>query len=218
MNSPQEIQSVARALGINNDSLVVLYGHNQQKELLKASYIALALITNGFSNVSILDGGYNAWIEEFANDKNAISTLTPKPIQGNFVAHYNPNILVDLTYVKEHIGKTSMIEARPKEYFDGSKQSAGVKRVGHISGAKSSFWQDKFTKDETVVDDKNLQKLFIDENQLNKNREVIAYCTGGLEASMNWYILTQHLNFKNVKLYDASMQECGNLEDTTMQK
>lgn len=218
MNSSSEIQTALQNLGVNNNSQIVLYGHNQEKELLKASYIALALISNGFTNVSILDGGFSAWKEAFAKDKNSISTHTPNIPKGNFIAHFNPNILVDIEYVKEHIGKTSMIEARPKEYFDGSKQSQGVKRVGHISDAKSSFWKDKFAQDEKVVSDTELQKIFIDKNKLNANKEVITYCTGGLEASMNWYLLTQQLHFKDVKLYDASMKEWGNKKNTPMQK
>lgn len=47
MNSPDEVQAVAQSLGINNDSDIVIYGHGKDKELLKASYIALSLIANG---------------------------------------------------------------------------------------------------------------------------------------------------------------------------
>lgn len=218
MNSPSEIQTALQNLGLNQDSQVVLYGHNQAKELLKASYIALALITNGFTNVSILDGGFAAWKKEFAHDSKAIATTTPKITKGDFVAKFNPNILVDLEYVKANIGKTAMIEAREKEFYDGSKQSSGVQRVGHISEAKSSFWKEKFASDEKVVSDKKLQKIFIKQNGLDRDKEVITYCTGGLEASMNWYLLTQELHFKDVKLYDASMKEWGNKKTTPMQK
>lgn len=218
INSSKEIQKIAQNLGINNDSQVVLYGHNKPKELLKASYIALALIINGFENVSILDGGYTRWENLFSNTKDAISTQITTPKKGDFIAKYNPDILVDMQYVKSNIGKVSMIEARERKYFDGSAQSNGVKRLGHITGAKSSNWQDKFSKDETLVDDSKLKSIFLKENKLDTNKEVITYCTGGLEASMNWYILTQYLEFKDVKLYDASMKEWGNLDDTPMEK
>lgn len=218
MNSSKEIQTVVQNLGINNDSYVVLYGHNNPKELLKASYIALALVVNGFNNISILDGGFGEWKNKYLDKKDAISLQTPKYAKGNFQAKYNPQTLVGIEYVKDQVGKVSMIEARPKKFFDGTEQSPGVKRLGHITNAKSSFWQDKFNKDETLVDDTKLKKLYIEDNKLNPNQEVITYCTGGLEASMNWYILTQYLDFKDVKLYDASMKEWGNKEDTPMQK
>lgn len=218
MNSPHEIQNAVQNLGINSDSFVVLYGHNNPKDILKASYIALALIVNGFENVSILDGGFSEWKNQLLDKEDAITLQTPTYKKGNFKAKYNPNILVDMQYVKAQIGKVAMIEARPKKYYDGAEQSPGVKRLGHISGAKSSFWRDKFNQNETLKNDKELKSLFLQENGLESNNEVIAYCTGGLEASMNWYILTQYLDFKDVKLYDASMKEWGNLKNTPMQK
>lgn len=218
MNSSSEIQKAARSLGINKNSQVIVYGHNKSKELLKSSYIALALITNGFSNVSILNGGYGDWEDEFEDEDGLISTKTKKFKTGNFVAKFNPNILVDMAYVKANIGKTPMIEARPKIYFTGEKKSNGVKRLGHIPKAQSSFWRDKFELDDTIKSDEKLNKIFIEGHKLNPNKEVIAYCTGGLEASMNWYVLTSHLNFKNVKIYDASMKQWGNLDSTPMEK
>jgi len=202
MNSSKEIQKAAQSLGINNDSYVVLYGHNNPKELLTASYIALALIVNGFENISILDGGFNAFKSAFAQKQNLISTIVPDFKTGNFKANYNPDILVDMEYVLSRVGETSMIEARPKKFYDGVESSPGVKRKGHIPGAKSSFWQDKFEQNERLADDSKLKKIFLDDNELDKNREVLTYCTG----------------VKDVKLYDASMKEWGNKENTPMQK
>ncbi len=218
INSPEEIQKVVHDLGINSDSEVIIYGHNKDKELLKSSYIALTLIAHGFSNVSILDGGYGDWKYEFEENKRMLSTKTTNYPKGNFVVKFNPDILVDLNYVKTRIGKTPMIEARPKVYFTGEKKSGGVKRLGHIPKAQSSYWRDKFNVDDTLKSDKKLNKIFIQEHKLNPSKELIAYCTGGLEASMNWYVLTQHMNFKDVKIYDASLKEWGNLDTTPMTK
>jgi len=215
MRSSKEIQKVARSLGINNNSTVVLYGHNKPKELLKASYIALALITNGLQKVSILNGCYEGWLFDY---ENFISKAKNNKENGNFTAKLNPNILVDLKYVKNHIGKVPMIEARPLRYFNAKAQSKGVKRLGHIAKAQSSAWGNKFEHDRTIKSKKELEEIYLGTNHLNPNKEVITYCTGGLEASMNWYILSQHLHFKDVKLYDASMREWGNRDDTPMEK
>jgi len=214
MNSTAKIQEVARNLGINNDSEVIIYGHHKAKELLKSSYIALALIANGFTNVSLLNGGWGAYEDE----KGAISTTTRAIKKGNFIAKFNPNILVDMDYVKVHIHQTPMIEARPKAYYTGEMQSHGLKILGDITGAMSSFWREKFQLDDTLKDDKELEKIFYTQEKLHKDKEVITYCTGGLEASMNWYILHQYLQFKDVKIYDASMKQWGNRDDTPMEK
>lgn len=215
MNRPKEIEKIAQELGINSDSYVVLYGHNTEKGLLKSSYIALALIANGFDNISILDGGFRDWI---ATNKTLTSTQTRAIKKGNFVAKPNPDILIDKEYVEAHLGETPMIEARPLKYFNGSEQSSGVKRLGHIKGAQSSFWKEKFNADGNLASDVKLKSIFYDKHKLNADQEVITYCTGGLEASMNWYILSQYMHFKDVKIYDASMREWGNLDNTPMQK
>jgi len=213
MKPSNEIEKIVRKLGINNDSQVVIYGHAKPKELLKSSYTALALIANGHNNVSILDGGFTDWVYDFPK---IISNKTPTVKEGNFVAKFNPNILVDLNYVKARIHKVPMIESRPSRYYYGTDHSKGVKRLGHIPGAMTSFWKDKFSSDEEILDMEDLNKIFIKQHKLSPDKEVIVYCTGGLEASMNWYVLHQHLKFKDVKIYDASMREWGNRDDTPM--
>jgi len=215
MKSPAEIQKIARSLGINNDSRVVFYGHDKHKELLKASYMALAFVANGLEHVSILNGAYEGWLFDY---EDFISKVKNEKKQGNFTAKYKPNILVDLKYVRNHIGKVSMIEARPLRYFNAEAQSSGVRRLGHIAKAQSSAWSNKFKPNKTIKSNKELEDIYLNTNHLNQDKEVITYCTGGLEASMNWYILDQHLNFKDVKLYDASMREWGNRDDTPMEK
>ena len=215
MVSSKEVQKLFRSFGINQNSHVIIYSHTKKKEFLKAGYIALALVVNGFTNVSILDGGYTEWIEEYED----FISMTEKNIkQGNFTAQFNPNILVDLAYVKKSIGKVSMIESRPKRYYDAQAHSKGVRRLGHIPKAKSSFWGDKFGSDNILKSDEELNAIYLDKDNLKQNKEVIVYCTGGLEASMNWYILHQHFNFKDVKIYDASMREWGNRDDTPLEK
>ena len=215
MKSSQNIQAYFRSFGVNNNSHVVIYAHTKKKESLKASYLALALVANGFTNISILDGGYTEWLDEY---DNFISTAQKNIKQGNFKAKFNPNILVNLEYVRKSIGKVSMIESRPKRYYDAEAQSKGVRRLGHIPKAKSSFWGDKFASDATLKEDAALNKIYSDHDKLRKDKEVIVYCTGGLEASMNWYILHQHFHFENVKVYDASMREWGNRDDTPLEK
>ncbi|MDF1884191.1 sulfurtransferase [Sulfurimonas sp. SAG-AH-194-C21] len=217
INSPMQLQKEFRSLGINNNSEVIIYGHNKGKELLKASYVALSLISHGLQNVSILNGGYPEWVSEYEFDE-LIQTKTPEYKKGNFVVKPNKKIIIDIDYVKSRIGTTPMIEARPLKYFNGTVQSNGVKRLGHISGAKSSYWRDKFDSEYKLKPINKIKKIFIKSNKLNVNKEVITYCTGGLEASMNWYILHAYLHFKDVKIYDASMKQWGNLDKTPMQK
>lgn len=211
LREDSELVTEMRKLGINDDSHVIIYGHNKKKEALMSSYIALALISQGMKNVSLLDGAYGEW--EYDEERPIQLKVTPIK-KGNFTPHVDRNFIVDKTYVKNHINKIPMLEARPPQFYYGTLRSQGVKRYGHIPGAMSSNWKDKFTLDQMLKSDKILNEIFVDGYNLKKDKEVLLYCTGGLEASMNWYILSQKLGFTDAKIYDASMREWGNLKDT----
>jgi thiosulfate/3-mercaptopyruvate sulfurtransferase len=215
MNSSKEIVKVMQKFGITNSSHVVIYGHGNPKEVLKSSYVALALITQGLNNVSILDGGYLEWVYE---TDRPVTTALPKTNKGNFKPQVNKNIVVDRHFVKNNLHKIPMLEARPATFYYGTFHSKGVKRLGHIPGAMSSYWKDKFLEDETLQSEDVLKEIFVDGYNINPKEDVLLYCTGGLEASMNWYILYQHMNFKKAKIYDGSMREWGNRTDTPMSR
>lgn len=209
----EQIEAAMKELGISNDSYVVIYGHNKEKESLKSSYIALAMITHGLKEVSILDGAYEEWVDD---EDREISNKLPIRLMGSFKATKNPNVIVDMAYVKKRINKVPMLEARPAVFYYGTLRSQGVKRIGHIPKAMSSFWKDKFEIDGTLKSEEILKEIFIDGFKLNPKKEVVLYCTGGLEASMNWFILSQHLKFANAKIYDGSLREWANREDTPL--
>ncbi len=213
MRSSADIQEEMQRLGINKDSQVVIYGHNNKKEALKSSYMALAMITHGLKDVTILNGAYGEWEDD--EDRPISKKLTENP-KGNFTAKFTPGILVDMQYVKAHIGKVPMLEARPAVFYYGTLRSSGVKRIGHIPKAMSSFWKDKFEIDGTLKEEEVLKEIILDGYALDKTKEVILYCTGGLEASMNWFILSQHMHFKDVKIYDASLREWANKDNTPL--
>jgi thiosulfate/3-mercaptopyruvate sulfurtransferase len=199
-------------LGISNDSLVVLYGHNQPKEILKASYIALMLKELGHENVTILNGGFAEWTYD---NHRAVSNKSEANKPGIFKAVKQGKV-VEIAYVRQHLNKIPMIEARPPQFYFGTELSDGVKRKGHISGGSSYFWKNSFEEDETIKSKDELTEILVKGMELDPSKEMMVYCTAGLEASMNWYVLTQVLNFKDVKFYDASMKEWGNRDDTPM--
>ncbi len=216
MRPESELVKKISELGISNDSKVVLYGHGGKKELLKASYIALTLINLGLENVSILNGGFEEW--GYVGD---VEKKISQNKQTSFKASVKKKIVVDREFVSQNLYKIPMIEARPSKFYFGMEQSPGVKRIGHISGGMSYFWKNSFRNEDETVKVKTreeLRELLMAGMQLDPSKEMMVYCTGGLEASMNWYILTQVLKFKDVKIYDASMKEWANRDDTPMVK
>jgi thiosulfate/3-mercaptopyruvate sulfurtransferase len=214
MRPTDELEEVVQKLGINHDSRVVIYGHNEEKELLKASYIAMALIVHGHKDVSILSSGFLNWSTK--KQKRPVEFTVPTKKRGNFKAVCDANILVDKDYVITNLKKIPMVEARTPQHYYGVEETKGLSRTGHISGAMSYFWKNSFDAHENIKSFGEIKEIVIGGMGLNPKNETMAYCTGGLEASMNWYVLTQVLKFENVKIYDASLREWANLPDTPM--
>ncbi len=213
IRSTQEIQKEIQRLGIDASTEVVLYADIQTpKDFLKASYIFWALNYHGITNVALLDGGKQAWIKEGA----ALESTIPTTAVSNYEVKIQPALIADRVYVENHIGKLPMLDARPSDKYLGITPTATVARDGHIQGAMSYSWNYSVESDYTLKDIKKLETLFKEGYKLEKESEVIVYCTGGLETSFNYFVLSGVLGYKQVRLYDASMKEWGNRKDTPM--
>lgn len=210
-----EIEQEIRSLNIDKNSEVVIYADILTPiDFLKASYIFWALNYVGIKNVALLDGGKQAWVK--AN--GALSQETNALKQSDFKAEINPKVLASKEYVLKNLGNVPMIDARPGEFYLGISPTGGVDRDGHIEGAMSYSWMYSVDKEYMLKDKTKLEALFRDGYKLDKNKEVIVYCTGGLETSYNYFVLSGLLGYKNVRLYDASMREWGNTNSTPMTK
>ena len=206
-----EIEKEINALVIDSTTDVVLYAPiSDPKDLLKTSYIYWALNYHGVKNVALLDGGLKAW----KNAKLDLSKTEPITKPTEFKASIDKNKIADITYVKNHLGKLPMIDARPSDMYLGVTPTPTVKRNGHIRGGMSYSWNYSVDKEYILKSKSLLESVFKEGYGLDKNKEVLVYCTGGLETSFNYFVLSGVLGYKNVRLYDASMKEWGNREDT----
>ncbi len=208
-----EIEKEISRLGIDEKSDVVLYAPiNEPKDLLKASYIYWALNYHGIKNVALLDGGLEGW----KNDKQSVTKAEPKIAPTTFKAKIDTSKIADITYVKNHLGKLPIIDARPSDMYLGVTPTPTVKRNGHIKGGMSYSWNYSVDKEYKLKSKTMLESVFKEGYNLDKNKEVLVYCTGGLETSFNYFVLSGVLGYKKVRLYDASMKEWGNREETPM--
>ncbi|MBN2896810.1 MAG: sulfurtransferase [Campylobacterales bacterium] len=206
----EAIEAEIHRLGIDQKSEVLLYAPiDTPKDQLKTSYIFWALHYHGITDVGILDGGKAAY-------KGALQTKTTPIAPSSYSAKRNNALFADRSYVSAHLGKLPMIDARPGDKYLGITPTDGVKRNGHIAGAMSYPWNYSVTADHTLKSSNDLRTLFGEGYGLDPKKEVLVYCTGGLETSFNYYVLAGVLGYKHVRLYDASMKEWGNRNDTAM--
>ena len=211
MQDLKTLLKLVQKLGIENDSLVVIYDHNRPNGLLNASFIALALYRLGHTNFTILNGSFEEWLFEYEGISGEV-IATPS----HYTPTYKESVIVDSDYVEHHILKVPMLDARVSKYYFGTYKSPGVYRLGHIKGAKSSYWKNSFLSDNTLAEPAILDAIYLQGLQLEANNEVLVYGLNGYEASMNWYILSRVFGFNKLKVYDASLQEWGNRDETAM--
>ncbi|WP_309500169.1 rhodanese-like domain-containing protein [Sulfurovum sp.] len=210
-----EIEAETSRLGIDENSNVILYAPIKEPiDLLKASYIYWALHYHGVRNVALLDGGLEAW----RKSKLPLTNIKPSISKTPFKASLDKNKIADMHYVKNALGKIPMIDARPSDMYLGVTPTPTVKRNGHIAGAMSYSWNYSVEKDYRLKPKMLLENVFKEGYKLDKTKEILVYCTGGLETSFNYFVLNGVLGYKNIRLYDASMKEWGNTENTPMEK
>lgn len=163
------------------------------------------------TQISNLNESFDEWLFEF----EGVQTVTARK-RSTFVADPDRHLIVDSEYVTENLGKVSILDARVSKYYFGTYKSSGVYRLGHIKGAVSSYWKNSFLSDNTLAEREVLEVIYLQGLKLEQKEEVILYGLDGYQASMNWYILSKVFNFTNLRVYDASIREWANLEETSM--
>jgi thiosulfate/3-mercaptopyruvate sulfurtransferase len=92
----------------------------------------------------------------------------------------------------------------------GSPQE-GALRGGHIRGAVSVPWSRAVAEDGTFKSAEALRAIYEGEQGLSADKNIIAYCRIGERSSHTWFVLTYLLGYSNVRNYDGSWTEWGNL-------
>ena len=198
---------VMSQLGVKNSDRIIIYDRMSSRLSTRLFWTFKAL---GHEQVQVLDGGFAAGKTKLDPSQQTISA-TPSQYK---VTATKDSIIADMNLVQEKLEDLNcrFVDGRPEEQFTGEKAgkvfhtSKPHSRKGHIPGATNVLWKDNFTSDGTFKSKKELRSLYQDAGILPKN-DVITYCNEGLHAAPPWFVLTQLLDYENVRLYDSSMAE-----------
>ncbi|MCY3973739.1 MAG: sulfurtransferase [Candidatus Dadabacteria bacterium] len=198
--------------GISNDSKVVFYG---DKSNWWACYAFWTFKVMGHENCLIMDGGRQKWVDE---GRPLVRDVPQLPETQYKVGKIDESIrafrdevldhmkaggaLVDVRSPQEFTGELTHMEAYPQE---------GCLRGGHIPGASSVPWARAANEDGTFKSADELAAIYGGEQKLSPDGEVVVYCRIGERSSHTWFVLTYLLGYTNVKNYDGSWTEWGNL-------
>ena len=212
-------EQLMAARGISNDTTLVVYG---DKNNWFAAYAYWYLKIYGHQDVRILDGGRQKWIDE----SRELTDEAPSPAAGSYkAAERDESIRVyrDDVLAKLESKGIALVDVRSPQEYSGELmappgyEQEGASRTGHIPGAQSIPWAQAVRDDGTFKGADELRELYAGKD-VTPDKEVRAYCRIGERSAHTWFVLRELLGYENVKNYDGSWTEWGNLVDVPIQK
>jgi thiosulfate/3-mercaptopyruvate sulfurtransferase len=196
--------------GIGRDTTVVIYG---DKSNWWAAYALWVFSLFGHEDVRLLDGGRAKWVAEGRELTRDVPT--PAAVEYPVVERDDAPIRAFKDDVLAHLGQPLVDVRSPGEYSGEllhmpDYPQEGAMRGGHIPGAKSVPWARAAAEDGTFKERADLEAIYLTEQGLKPEDDVVAYCRIGERSSHTWFVLTHLLGFEKVRNYDGSWTEWGN--------
>lgn len=207
---PSKLGALIGGLGIDNASHVVLVAPGtSSSDMGTATRMYWTFKALGHDNVSILNGGMNAYLaaqDDKGNPTNPLekgaANVTPK----TFTIALRKDMIPSTADVKAALDKgVVMVDNRPNDQYMGVNRHGKAKANGTIPGAVNmpeSWITDNgggmFRSKDTLAE---LYKAV----GVPTSGDQISFCNTGHWASIGWFASSEILGNKDVKLYDGSM-------------
>jgi thiosulfate/3-mercaptopyruvate sulfurtransferase len=207
-------EALMQRIGANEDTKIVFYG---DKNNWRATYALWVFQLFGHTNAVVMDGGRLKWEKEgremtkdvVAHAPSAYSAgsrddATERAFRDDVMRHLeNRGKLIDVRSPQEYTGERMHMPDYPNE---------GALRGGHIPTAKSVPWARAIDpEDGSFLSADQLRSIYEGEAGLNQLDDVVTYCRIGERSSHTWFVLKYLLGYPNVRNYDGSWTEWGNL-------
>lgn len=197
--SDTEMHDLLGNLGITPESLVVVVNKTDTDwNRADATRVAWTCIVSGVRNVSVLDGGYNHWL----NQGKPVTVDFSPPVAVTYHGVTDRSSLISKAEVMKKIGHSLLLDARvPEDYFGIAADK------GHIQSAVNLPAPWVFAPGGTFREPGELKAMASGVLGPDIRKEIIVYCEVGGFASTWWFLLSEVLGYSNVRLYDGSFQE-----------
>jgi thiosulfate/3-mercaptopyruvate sulfurtransferase len=215
---PKEFGELFGSRGISNDHTIVLYGDRNN---WFAAYTYWYLKYYGHDKVKLVNGPREKWIAEgrptsSETAAHAQATFTARPGDESIRARRDEVLgalesttrLVDVRSPQEYAGEVIAMPGYEQE---------GAQRAGHIPGAASVPWAQAVRVDGTFKSADELRELYKSKDVLD-GEPIIAYCRIGERSAHTWFVLHELLGKDDVKNYDGSWTEWGNLVNVPIER
>ncbi len=214
-----EFERLLGERGIANDTTLIVYG---DKNNWFAAYAYWYVKIYGHGDVRLLDGGRQKWIDE----GRELTTERPAVEPATYVAQErDETIRARRDGVLAALGRTehALVDVRSPQEYSGELvappgyEQEGAQRAGHIPTAESVPWAQAVRDDGTFKSSEELRSLYGGKG-VTPDKSVTAYCRIGERSAHTWFVLRELLGYRDVKNYDGSWTEWGNLVDEPIEK
>jgi thiosulfate/3-mercaptopyruvate sulfurtransferase len=214
-----DFEKLMGSLGISNDMTVILYGDRNN---WFAAYAYWYLTIYGHEDVRIVDGGRQKWIDESRELRTDVpsrdATAYTARERDMSIRAFRDDVLAGLS-----AGSRALVDVRSPQEYSGELisppgyEQEGAQRAGHIPTAQSIPWASAVRDDGTFKSAEELKALYGGKG-VTPDRGVTAYCRIGERSAHTWFVLRELLGYEDVRNYDGSWTEWGNLVDVPIEK
>lgn len=218
--SKSQFEELMSRNGITADSAVILYGDFNN---WFAAFVFWIFKYYGHEKVKIMNGGRKKWELE----KKPYTKDEPPIQRSKYVAQPpNEGVRAYLFDVKRALDKkdTTLVDVRSPKEFTGEITAPPeypmehAQRGGHIPGANNIPWATAVNDaDGTFKAVEELKKNY-ESKGVTPDKDVICYCRIGERSSHTWFVLKYLLGYPQVRNYDGSWTEWGNMIGNPIEK
>lgn len=217
--SKEQLEEVLGRIGVTPGTSIVLYGDFNN---WFASFAFWILKYYGVENIVLMNGGRKKWLAE---DREVTKDVPSYPRTTFKVNDSNENIRTYLDYVKQSLNRKDkvLVDVRSNAEFTGEitappeYPNEHAQRGGHIPSAVNIPWSQAVKEDGTFKTAEELAKLY-EGKGVTADKEVLTYCRIGERSSFTWFVLKYLLGYPNVRNYDGSWTEWGNMVKNPIEK
>lgn len=203
----EKLEATYEKLGLALDRQIVIVSKGDtDTDFGAAARVYWTLKSSGFSDISILNGGTQAWVNAGLPVSTEVVAPQPSDISVSWDNRWTAET-PEIAKLAAEQGKAILLDARPTAFFEGQKAHEVAAKPGTLPGAQSFPYTGFFQPGATAINPKADVQDLKAKLGLQDGQEIVSFCNTGHWAATNWFALSELAGLDNVKLYPGSMVE-----------